>query len=171
MNRQRFDWETIRAEYEAGATMGRLAESHGVNKSAISRRAAKEVWTQDVTNAVDRRVNAKVNGIGNTVDPVKKSAALDAAADRKVAVIERHRVEWEEHRTLINEAVVARDFNAAKLARITAEVIQIRQSGERKAWGIMDVDVRPRDAASGLNLNLIMRGNDGCKPESAQASE
>jgi hypothetical protein len=30
------------------------------------------------------------------------------------------------------------DFDAAKLAKITAETIKIRQEGERKAWGITD---------------------------------
>ena len=29
-------------------------------------------------------------------------------------------------------------FDKAKLAKITAETIKIRQEGERKAWGIMD---------------------------------
>ena len=46
----RYDWETIRAEFEAGATMGALSRRHGVNKAAISRRARKEGWTADLTD-------------------------------------------------------------------------------------------------------------------------
>ena len=76
----RYDWETIRAEFEAGATMGALSRRHGVNKAAISRRARKEGWTADLTDVVNRRAEAKVNGTVNAVDPQKKAAAVEAAA-------------------------------------------------------------------------------------------
>jgi len=49
MRKQRYDWETIRAEYEAGSSMGKLSDKYGVDKAAISRRAKKEAWAQDVT--------------------------------------------------------------------------------------------------------------------------
>ncbi len=32
---ERYDWENIRAEYEAGSTMGQLSKRYGVNKAAI----------------------------------------------------------------------------------------------------------------------------------------
>ena len=138
MRKQRYDWETIRAEYEAGSSMGKLSDKYGVDKAAISRRAKKEAWAQDVTGAVDRAVDAKVNGIVNTVDPEKKAAAIASAADEKVAVIIRHREEWETQRALVTTAIEKNDFDKAKLAKITAETIKIRQEGERKAWGIVD---------------------------------
>lgn len=138
MGTVRYDWETIRAEYEAGATMGQLAKAHGVDKAAISRRAKREGWAQDVSDAVNRLTEAKVNGIVNTVDPKKKAAALDRAADAKAAVITRHKAEWEEHSRHIAEALREGDFEKAKLAKITAETLKIRQEGERKAWGIHD---------------------------------
>ena len=34
----RYDWETIRAEFEAGATMGALSRRHGVNKAGPGRK-------------------------------------------------------------------------------------------------------------------------------------
>ena len=105
MRKQRYDWETIRAEYEAGSSMGKLSDKYGVDKAAISRRAKKEAWAQDVTGAVDRAVDAKVNGIVNTVDPEKKAAAIASAADEKVAVIIRHREEWETQRELVTTAI------------------------------------------------------------------
>lgn len=145
--KQRYDWETIRAEYEAGSSMGKLSDKYGVDKAAISRRAKKEAWTQDVTGAVDRAVDAKVNRIVNTVDPEKRAAAIAAAADLKVSVINRHREEWARHHELIAEAVANRDFDTAKLAKITAETLKIRQEAERKAWGIRDVDAQPDGGA------------------------
>lgn len=141
-HKQRYDWETIRAEYEAGSTMGELSNRHGVDKSAISRRARKEGWLQDVTGAVNRLVDAKVNGIVNTVDPKKKLEALNNAANEKVAVVNRHKQEWAEHKQLVTAAQNASTdkeaFEKAKLAKIIAETIKIRQEGERKAWGIVD---------------------------------
>ncbi len=68
----------------------------------------------------------------------KKAEAVDRAADAKAAVILRHKAEWEQHQQLIKQAVESGDFDAAKLAKITAETIKIRQEGERKAWGITD---------------------------------
>ena len=137
MRKQRYDWETIRAEYEAGSSMGKLSDKYGVDKAAISRRAKKEAWAQDVTGAVDRAVDAKVNGIVNTVDPEKKAAAIASAADEKVAVIIRHREEWETQRELVTTAIEKNDFDKAK----------IRQEAERKAWGIRDVDAQPDGGA------------------------
>ena len=83
----RYDWETIRAEYEAGATMGELSRKYGMSKSTLSVRAKKEGWTQDMTETLNRMANAKANGISNTDRPQKKAEALNAAADRKAAVI------------------------------------------------------------------------------------
>ena len=142
----RYDWETIRAEYEVGASMGELSRLHGVSKAAISKRARSEGWMQDLSGAVNRLTAAKVNGIVDTVNPVKKAAALDRAAEQKAAVIRRHKEEWDRHKAIMDEALANGDFNAAKLAKITAETINIRQAGERKAWGIVETDVRPQAA-------------------------
>lgn len=136
MAEPRFDWEKIRAEYEAGASMGSLARAYGVSKPAISKHARKEGWTQDVTEAVNRLVNAKVYGVVNPVNPEKKAAAMAAAADERVAVIRRHQEEWQRHKQIIDDALANNDFERAKLAKITAETIRIRQDGERRAWGI-----------------------------------
>ena len=146
----RYDWETIRAEYEAGASMGELSRRHGVDKAAISRRAKKEGWLTDLSEVVNRRAEAKVNGIVNTVDPKKRAEALDRAADAKAAVILRHKEEWQRHQQLINDALAANNFDKAKLAKITAETIKIRQEGERKAWGINDK--AETEMAGGLSI-------------------
>ena len=134
----KYDWETIRAEYEAGSTMGELSRKHGVSKAAISQKAKRENWLQDATQAINRLAEAKVNGLLNTVNPKKKAEALDNAATAKAAVIERHRLEWDRHLQLLSEAMSSRDFDVAKLAKIMAETLRIRQEGERKAWGIME---------------------------------
>lgn len=134
----RFDWETIRAEYEAGASQSDLAKRHGVSRTAIQKHIAQEGWVQDISQTLDRLTEAKVAGVVAGCNPKKKAEALDRAADAKAAVILRHKAEWEQHQQLIRQAVESGDFDAAKLAKITAETIKIRQEGERKAWGISD---------------------------------
>ena len=150
----RYDWETIRAEYEAGSSMGELSRRHGVDKAAISRRAKKEGWLTDLSEVVNRRAEAKVNGIVNTVDPKKRADAVDRAADAKAAVIFRHKEEWERHQQIINDALTNNDFELAKLAKITAETLKIRQEGERKAWGIKDSTEETRAAAVSVKVDL-----------------
>lgn len=152
----RFDWEKIRAEYEIGATQGELARRFGVSRAAIQKHIAAEQWQQDITSAVDRLTAAKVAGVVAGSNPKKKAEAIDKAAAEKAAVIARHKQEWENHQRLIDDALADGDFNAAKLAKITAETIRIRQDGERKAWGILDVDVRPREIDNGPKLELVL---------------
>ena len=147
---RRYDWETIRAEYEAGATMGDLSRRHGADKAAISRRARKEGWTQDVSGAVDRLADAKVNGIVNTVDPQKKAEALDRAAERKAAVIHEQRDVWSCFPEKILAALDARDFDELKRLKIASETFLNVQNGTRKAWGI--TDKTEAEVSGGLNV-------------------
>ena len=134
----RYDWETIRAEYEAGASMGELSRKHGVNKAAISRRAKKEGWVQDSSEAVARLAEAKVNGLVNTVDPQKKTLAVDAAAERKASVIREQREVWAGFKTEVKAALDANDFERLKCLKIASESLRNAQECERKAWGIQD---------------------------------
>ena len=134
----RYDWETIRAEFEAGATMGALSRRHGVNKAAISRRARKEGWTADLTDVVNRRAEARVNGTVNAVDPQKKAAAVEAAAARKAAVISEQREAWGGFKNEVRAALDANDFDRLKCLKIASEALRNAQECERKAWGIQD---------------------------------
>ena len=144
----RYDWETIRAEYEAGASQSELAKRHGVSRTAIQKRIRSEGWMQDISGAITRLTEAKVAGVVAGCNPQKKAAALDRAADAKAAVILRHKEEWNKHQKLIEDALAAGDFEKAKLAKITAETIRIRQEGERKAWGIQGVADAPADGGA-----------------------
>lgn len=134
----RYDWETIRAEYEAGTSQADLSRRHGVSRKAIQKHITAEGWTQGSSGTVNRMAEDKVAGIVAGCDPKKKAEALNRAADAVAAVMIRHKAEWERHQALIDEALEAGDFDKAKLAKITAETLKIRQEGERKAWGISD---------------------------------
>ena len=153
----RFDWEKIRAEYEVGATQSELARTHGCSRKAIQNRIVAEGWMQDVTSSVNRLTEAKVAGVVAGCDPQKKAEALDRAAAAKAAVIARHKQEWADHQKWIDSALADGNFEAAKLAKITAETIRIRQDGERRAWGIVDTDVRPQTSTCGPKLELVLK--------------
>lgn len=133
-----YDWEAIRAEYEAGASQADLSRRHGVSRKAIQKHIEAEGWMQDISGAIDRLTEARVAGVVAGCDPKKKAKALSRAADARAAVILRHKEEWDRHQALIDEALSLGDFDRAKLAKITAETLKIRQEGERKAWGITD---------------------------------
>ena len=125
------NWEDIRAAREAGETFAALAEKFGVSAPAIHKRAQREGWGdgRDIGAEIRRRVNTKVNAI----NPKKKAAALDAAATVAAAVVERHRQQWQAHTDRFG---IPEDFEEGKLAKITAEMLTIRQKGERAAYSL-----------------------------------
>ncbi|OYV47735.1 MAG: hypothetical protein B7X10_04145, partial [Burkholderiales bacterium 21-58-4] len=108
--------------------------------------------TQDVEPVLQRKVAEKVAGIVAGCNPEKKAQALDAAAQRRADVEIRHQTEWDEHKDLIDKALANKDFETAKLAKITAETLKIRQEAERKAWRI-DV-AQPQSSLSVTVSNL-----------------
>lgn len=130
------DWATIRAEYEAGTSQSELSRKFSVSRKAIQKHIESEGWTQDLEPAIQRKVAEKVAGVVAGCDPKKKAIAIDAEASRRADVTNRHRDEWDEHKNLADEAIGMKDFEIAKLAKITAEMLKIRQEGERKAWGL-----------------------------------
>jgi hypothetical protein len=141
----RHDWETIRAEYEAGASQSELSRKFAVSRTAIQKHIEAEGWSQDIEPILQRKVAEKVAGVVAGCNPQKKAEALDAAADRRAAVEIRHQAEWDDHKALLQAAITRKDFEAAKLAKITAETLKIRQEGERKAWRL-DVQAPPPPA-------------------------
>lgn len=173
------DWPRIRADYEAGETFRSLAKRHPVSREGIRKRALRENWQQDLEPFIQRATNAAVANAGATVDTQKRAEAIQAEAERRAAVVARHREEWAQVAALRQEALRLREpteqqmasltlgdevqeanlrgacaaaaFNKAKLAKITAEMTAIQQSGERRAWKL-DNDTAPSD---GLTIRVI----------------
>ena len=131
-------WETVRAEREAGATFKDLANRFGVSDAAIVKRSKAEGWGNgiDLQATIRRKVSEKVSGIVSDANPKKVAAAIDAAADRGAEVIAQHQAEWEMHRTMFS---IPNDFETAKVAKSTADMLIIRQKGERSAHGLEEV--------------------------------
>lgn len=136
-------WATVRAEYEAGATINSLAKKHGVSHTAIGNKCKAQDWKQDLAEVVRRKTEEKLAGAVATSDPLKREAAADAEATRRAEVGKRHRDEWSAARALSYGAMKSKDFEAAKLAKISAETLKIIQEGERKAWGLDPAGTAP----------------------------
>lgn len=159
MARKPVDWERVRAAYEVGgpaASFRALGEKFGVSHTAVRKRADAEGWKQDLEPAIQRATTAKVSGVVSTGNPQKQQEAIEAEAAVRAEVIQRHRAEWRQVAALRQEAMklrlgtdgrptndgVGAAFNAAKLAKITAELTAIQQAGERKAYRL-DVAEEP----------------------------
>lgn len=152
------DWDKIRAEYEVGGpenSVRAVAGRHGVTHPAILKRAAKEKWAEpgDLDETIRRRVTEKVTGLVTAGNPKTTAEAVDAEAERRAAVVQRHRAEWEEIEQLRQEVLEARlgqvvvvagqlvtpegvAFGKAKLLKIMTEATSIKQTAQRKAWGL-----------------------------------
>lgn len=156
----RDQWETIRAEREAGASFGDLAQKHGVDKAAIVRRAKAEGWGDgtDVAGVIRRKVTEKVTekvtGISPAADPKRKAAAIDAAADRGAEIIRRHQEEsnairerlyagLKAHRAAETKEAKQLAFEDLKAAKIASETLLNIHRAERQAWGLDEAAGQP----------------------------
>jgi len=132
-------------------------------RSAVHGRAHREGWERKgasmsgVAVAAHRKADAIMDGLdaGSVKKGSPEGAALAALAreeseNARAEVIARHRSEWGVIGELVDEALQGRAadpveaFNRAKLAKISAETLAIRQQGERKAWGL-DMPELPAD--------------------------
>jgi hypothetical protein len=147
-------WADARAQREAGASLSEVAKTLGVDRALVSRKAKAEGWGDgsDVVGLVQKRAHEIAHGVSpasHACDPQKKAAAIDAAASKVAGVVERHQREWDRIGQLQDEALADRhedpegSFVKAKLAKISAETLAIKQTGERKAHGLDKEDTTP----------------------------
>jgi hypothetical protein len=134
-------WESVRAEREAGKSFAELSRQYGVSRQAIMKRSSKEGWGDgtDVNRIIRRKVAEKVTGIVTGCNRKKKAEALEDAAAKGVAIVLRHQRDWEAHHNSYTVDGIAKDFEIGKSAKICAEMLAIRQKAERAAHGLEEV--------------------------------
>jgi len=132
-------WESVRAEREAGASFPELAAKWGVSHQAVQKQAKAGKWGDgsDVAEVIRRKVAEKVAGVVAGCNPKKKAQALDAAAQIAADVVERHRADCAEHRNKFG--AVPSDFEAGKHSKISMETILLRIKAERASYGLDEV--------------------------------
>lgn len=145
-------WESIRAEREAGGMITVIAAKYGISHQAILKRSRKDGWSDgvDVQEQIRRRAGEKVAGVAKPGDPKKRDEAIDAEADRRAEVIRRHREEPNTIRERLNaglkahKAAVTKEekqlaFEDLKAAKISSECMTNVHAMERRAWSLDDV--------------------------------
>jgi len=141
-------WEEARARRALGESFPSIGKALGVSHNLLSVRAKKEGWGEPVDNseairiATKEKLTEKLTGIVTAGEVKKRVEQLDAIADKSSDVLLTHQREWEEHRRLYPSDEIKQDFDLGRSAKINAEMLHIRQTGERKAWGLDLLDSR-----------------------------
>lgn len=148
-----------RAMYEAtpGATCALVAQESGIPEGTIRRWKAAGGWksaARTIPNLAGRAgelansFKLKMQDLGKPLsdevaaNEAAKELSTQHAVDIRAAVLDRHRKEWSAPRKLAYDAIAkantnpAEAFERAKLAKITAETLQIVQVGECRAFGL-----------------------------------
>lgn len=138
-------WLAARQQWEADPkenfeTIGR---SLGVSRVASSKRASKEGWArpQNLRQIVERaqlQADVKVSPKPLEVSDVTGKTTEQAAVDIRADVLKTHRQDWHEHRSVFTLLAIADDLDAGKKAKISADMLIVRQKGERAAYGLDD---------------------------------
>lgn len=124
-------------------------ESDKVNGASWERRGSMAGIVAAAQRKADRMVDSsgekKVNVSSGEINGrsfQKEQTHREDAEDLRAEIYVRHRQEWRIVTGLRAEALKDRlvdpkkSFEKLKIAKITAELTQIQQNGERKAWGL-----------------------------------
>lgn len=102
----RYDWEAIKADYRTGRySLQQLSDRHGPNKSTISKKADKEGWEKDLSEAVRQRTREKVSraqldAAAREVLDKSDEELVEEAASQNAAIVHGHRRHLERWRSL-----------------------------------------------------------------------
>lgn len=170
----------------AAARAGEKLNFTPPSRQAISKRFARDqalgsTWQRcgslsGINQAAQRKADSLVdwvvlrNGDRPTLGPPDELRAQftqevrEESEDKRAAVLARHRDEWRKIIELRHEALEHRvknlpdSFERAKLAKISAEITSIQQAGERKAWGLDDIQIPDMSRKSDSELRAILDG-------------
>lgn len=134
-------WQEARLYYEVGASPQATADKFGVSRAAVQKQAKNGGWVQDLESAVRRKVSDKVAGLSSSATIEQKVAAIDAEAERRVAVNKRHEKLWEQSTALQQQALGKHDGKTftpepalQRAAKLNADTVAVIVAGERKTY-------------------------------------
>lgn len=135
-----------KAHTEADKSSAEAAE-----QAAALTKALKAARTDESVRADVREAVAQVSEAGRKAAVER---ADQTAVDLRAKLLDSHRKEWMAVRSIVWDAIQRKDFERAKLGKITSEAMRLIQDGERKAWGL---DIEEKDkAGSGEPTKLII---------------
>lgn len=145
----RLKWESDPRENWESIARWIATQGPAVTRVAVSKRADKEGWARpqnlrDIAQSAHLRADAREVAAKVSLEAAKVAAETRAQAVAEVAidvradVLERHRQDWNRHRELFTLDAIHDQFEVGKSAKISAEMLTLRQRGERAAYGIED---------------------------------
>lgn len=126
------DIERLRVLYETTPQpLSTLAKNFRISIEMLARIIAEHGW---------RRAVGGRELIGVSHERAIPSDTQSTIADLRAAVLRRHREEWQDHAQMFG--IGADNIEVARHGKTAAEMLLLRQRGERDAWGITE---EPRD--------------------------
>lgn len=139
----RIDWLYARELWESdpAATYVSVADILRITPQAVGQRARREKWQKNlgaVNTAAHMHADVQMREEADPRDASAQFDQYDQATTLRAQFIRLHREEWRTHARLFPLEHLAVDINAARRARLVAEVLVLRQRAERAAWGISE---------------------------------
>lgn len=155
-------WLEARERWESNPTetFESISKWVGVSRVAVSKRADKEGWKRptnlrQIVEKAHLQADAKVTPKLSLVTAETAKRTEQTAVDVRADVLEVHRSEWARHRELFTLEDIQEDFDNGRKAKISAEMLLLRQKGERAAYGLDAIELG--DAGSGRELSDVER--------------
>lgn len=172
------DWVKARAEFEREplATFASVGAAVGVSKQRVAAKAKEEGWRKkadmtEIAAAAQRQADARYvppapgeqmgHATPRPTDPAGRAeiAAEQKAVDMRADVTLRHRMPWPAMGAKLLNAVQQKDWPAVKGLKTGAEALLVIQTGERKAWGMVDAggESTPGSTVAGTMRVIVER--------------
>lgn len=138
-------WKEARIAWESDplASYSSIGERFGCSHVAVLRAARREGWVKSgslpsINRAAQLRADSEEVTANGTAETGKKplAASTEASTDLRARLIQSHRAEWRKHAALYPLEAIKDSFEVGKSAKISSEMLAIRQKAERIAWGM-----------------------------------
>jgi len=140
-----------------------IADRYGVTKQAVTQKRKRDGWQKvGALHSAGQRAQfvADSKHCPNVVLGNIKAKTVDLAVEIRADVLGRHRNDWVEHREHFTLKDIADNFDLGKSAKITAEMLKIRQEGERKAYGLDDTQAPQKAEPVQVRIVRAAKRND-----------
>lgn len=148
-------WSAARIKWESDPAMTDhgLAEILGVSKQAVEQQRKKNKWQKaGALQNVNERAQFAADNLAKLGLDKQKADSVNAAVEIRAKLLEQHREDWKEHREQFTLPDIAANFELGKSAKITAEMLKIRQEGERKAYGLDEQQTQESKSAEPMQI-------------------
>ena len=130
--------QTATATAPAVSTVTTEKATAGQGPTATARISTTQTATATAPTVSTVTTEKATAGQGPTATPGIPAETMRTRAVTREDILRRHKDEWTRHAELVDAALDDGDIELAKLAKVLAETMRIRQDGERRAWGIND---------------------------------